>query len=171
MRNTQNIVLIGAMGVGKSTLAPMLARILGCPWTDTDDLITSHGMSGAEIIQHHGIEEFRAIETVVVCNVLRNRPGVVATGAGAWTIPEVRAQARDSSLSIWLKADAKTLAGRLYGSDRYLVRTGNPEEIARQQIRERNGLYALADITISADGAPERTVQLIIQDLNIVLSR
>ena len=70
-RVQKNIVLTGAMGAGKTTLAPHLAKLLGFQWCDTDAMIEEEAkVPGGEIIRLHGLLAFRDLERVVVLRAL-----------------------------------------------------------------------------------------------------
>src|SRR6185369_16626495 len=88
----QQLIIVGFMGSGKTTVARELARRLNRAVIDLDDFITtSAGRSPAEIIQKDGEPGFREIETRLLDEVLRHNPdAIIAAGGGAWTIPENR---------------------------------------------------------------------------------
>lgn len=143
-----HLLLIGASGSGKSTLAPMLAEHLDMPFCDTDkDFITHYGVSGGEIIRTLGIAAFRAKETPVVLNALmfEGMSKVIATGAGAWTVPEVRSAAGKTALTVWVHANPQILKERIAISDRQIVRAKPAKEVISEQICQRAKYYALAD--------------------------
>ncbi|MFB6291155.1 MAG: shikimate kinase [Candidatus Bipolaricaulia bacterium] len=78
------IYLIGFMGAGKSTIAPVLAKNLGLDWVDTDELIEEKvGLSIPEIFEYYGEERFREIERGIIKEVSRSDAKVVAVGGGA----------------------------------------------------------------------------------------
>ena len=86
---TNQIIIIGFMGTGKTTVALELARKLNCRAIDLDDLIaiTREGRSPKEIIEQDGESRFREIETEALREVLQDETArVVAVGGGAWTI-------------------------------------------------------------------------------------
>jgi len=83
----QQIIIIGFMGAGKTTVARELGRKLNCLAVDLDELITRReGRSLNEIIEPDGEERFRELETQMLREVLREGPRVIAVGGGAWTI-------------------------------------------------------------------------------------
>src|SRR5690606_23602600 len=86
------IVLVGMMGVGKSTVGRKLAQLLGLPFVDADDEIEAAAqMSVAEIFEQFGEEYFRDGERRVIARLLDGGPSVLATGGGAFVQPETRA--------------------------------------------------------------------------------
>ena len=86
------IVLIGLMGVGKSTVGKRLAARLGMAFVDSDhEIETAAGLTVAEIFQRYGEAHFRDGERRVIARLLDGGPAVIATGGGAFMHPETRA--------------------------------------------------------------------------------
>src|SRR3982750_2955820 len=79
------IVLVGLMGVGKSTVGQRLAKRLGLPFVDSDSAIeTAAGFSAAEVYEKYGEKDFRDGERRLVARLVEGRVGVIATGGGAF---------------------------------------------------------------------------------------
>ncbi len=109
-----NIVLIGFRGSGKSTVGKRLANCLGMEFADTDDLLQKqHGMSIREIVGSHGWEYFRAAEKRIVEDISLENHLVIASGGGVVLDEENVTALRRNGLTIWLKADPKTLLRRM----------------------------------------------------------
>ncbi len=85
----RSIVLIGMMGVGKSSIGRRLAARLGIPFVDADtEIEKAAGMSIADIFARHGEAEFRGGEARVIARLLEGGPQVLATGGGAFMNPK-----------------------------------------------------------------------------------
>src|SRR6516164_1087536 len=81
----RSIVLVGMMGVGKSSVGRRLAARLGIPFTDADaEIEKAAGMTIAEIFARHGEPYFRGGEARVIARLLEGGPQVLATGGGAF---------------------------------------------------------------------------------------
>jgi shikimate kinase len=162
MRLDRHIVLIGASGSGKTTLAPILAARLDILCCDTDALIEERtGVAGGLIIEQQGIDAFRSIEKIVVCDALKSSLAtVIATGAGAWTIAAVRRQCTETGVSVWLRGDFDELVRRVTNSDRYITRVRAPQLVIAEQIAQRTQFYAAADIQIDCN---DRTTKQIVE--------
>lgn len=108
------IVLIGAMGSGKSHIAREVARLSCRPTRDLDALIVARcGQSVAAVFKEKGEAEFRALETEVLAQAL-NEGGIIATGGGAVTQETNRRLLAESGVPIiYLRARAETLASRI----------------------------------------------------------
>src|SRR5258707_12544096 len=81
---SRSIVLVGMMGVGKSSIGRRLAARLGVPFVDADaEIEKAAGMSIADIFARHGEADFRSGEARVIPRLLDGGPQVLATGGGA----------------------------------------------------------------------------------------
>ncbi len=112
-----HLVLVGMMGVGKSSVGRRLANRLGRPFVDLDKVIEDRqGRSIPEIFAADGEDAFRAIESAVVAEVLAApEESVVAFGGGAVLDPRNRDRAREAGVVVWLQATPKDLARRVSG--------------------------------------------------------
>lgn len=147
----QQIVIVGFMGTGKTTVAQALGGKLNRLAVDLDEQITrDQGRSPNEIIIHDGESRFREIETQMVGSVLEREPArIVAAGGGAWTIAENRKLIRaHGAFTVWLDAPFELCWERIQsGSEaRPLARS---REEAERLYDERRPLYDLADLRIA----------------------
>ena len=162
------IVLVGMMGVGKSTVGRKLAQLLGLPFVDADDAIVDAAkMSIAEMFDLHGEASFRDGERRVIARLLDAGPSVIATGGGAFVQPETRAMIQQRGLPVWLDCDVDTLVERVSRNDkRPLLRGGNVREIVARMKAEREPAYAQAPIKVQSISAPHPvTVNRIVEAL------
>ena len=163
------IVLVGLMGVGKSTVGRRLATRLGLPFVDADNEIeAAAGMTITEIFESFGEPYFRDGERRVIARLLDGTPKVVATGGGAFINDETRALILKDSLSIWLDADIPTLVERVARrSHRPLLKDRDPGQVLRELAAVRNPIYAEAHIRVSSASSPhEHTVRAILEALS-----
>lgn len=163
------IVLVGMMGVGKSTVGRKLAQLLSLPFADADDEIEQAAqMSVSEIFQTFGEPYFRDGERRVIARLLEGGPQVLATGGGAFVQPETRELILDRGLAVWLDCDVNTLVDRVGRKDtRPLLREGDPEEIIARLKAEREPAYAQAPIkVVSGPGPHGEAVVRILQALD-----
>ena len=160
------IVLVGLMGVGKSTVGKRLAQRLGLPFVDADNAIEeAAGMSIAEIFAQFGEPYFRDGERRVIQRLIDGRPKVIATGGGAFINDATRKLILSDALSVWLDADIDVLVDRVRRRDtRPLLRGKDPAKVLRELAEVRNPLYAQADIHVTSNNAPhEATVRAILK--------
>lgn len=163
------IVLVGLMGVGKTTVGRRLAHRLKLPFVDADhEIERAAGLSVAEIFERFGEAHFRDGERRVIARLLDGRPTVLATGGGAFMDAATRAVILERATAIWLDAHVDLLAervGRRPGARPLLagrdVRTALAELAA-----VRNPIYALAPIHIRSEPLPhDATVDAILRAL------
>ena len=165
---TRPIVLVGLMGVGKTTVGRRLARRLNVPFHDADEEIeASANMRIADIFEIYGEKAFRDGERKVIERLLADGPHVLATGGGAFMNEKTRKLVKAASTSVWLRADIDTLVKRTALRDtRPLLRRGDPKAILSKLLAERGPVYALADIAIdSAEGPHARTTDKVMRAL------
>jgi shikimate kinase len=147
----RSIVLVGMMGVGKSSVGRRVAGRLAIPFVDADtEIEKAAGMSIADIFARHGEADFRGGEARVIARLLEGGPQVLATGGGAFMNPNTRNAIRAKGVSIWLKAELEVLLRRMSKrrNERPLLQTADPAETLRALLIEREPIYAQADLTV-----------------------
>ncbi|MGX7895029.1 shikimate kinase [Tsuneonella sp. HG222] len=162
------VVLVGMMGVGKSTVGRKLATLLGLPFADADDEIAEAAqMSISEIFEQFGEEYFRDGERRVIARLMGGGPAVIATGGGAFVQDETRALILAKGIAVWLDSDVDTLVERTSRKDtRPLLRDGNPREVLTRLRQVREPFYSQAPIHVASGKGPHAdTVGRILQAL------
>lgn len=156
------LVLVGLMGVGKSTVGRRVADLLGTGFVDVDaEIERAADRSIAEIFEEFGEDYFRDGERRVIARLMNEDCGVIATGGGAFVNDETRALILDRGLAVWLDCDVDTLVERTARRDtRPLLRNGDPREILEALKKQRSGAYALAQIHIATGAAPHQATAL-----------
>ena len=167
------VVLVGLMGVGKSTVGRRLAKRLGLPFVDSDSAIEdAAGYSPAEIFERFGEQDFRDGERRLVARLVEGEVRVIATGGGAYVDPTTRELLNDRAITVWLDAPVDILADRTSRRDtRAQLRQGDPKATLERLSEERRPSYAQAHIHVkSGDGAHNDVVDAIVQALEVHLS-
>ena len=167
-RIARPLVLVGLMGVGKSTIGRRLATALERDFVDADEEIErAANRSVAEIFEAHGEAYFRDGERRVIARLMEEGHGVIATGGGAFVDDETRALVLEQGLAIWLDCDLDTLVERTSRKDtRPLLKSGDPRTILRDLKERRSAAYAQAQVHVVTDEGPhEATVQRIVKEL------
>jgi len=170
----RSIVLVGLMGVGKTTIGRRLAHRLGLPFTDADAAIEeAAGQNIPEIFAQHGEAYFRDGERRVIARLLDEGPQVLATGGGAFMASSTRTKIAERGISVWLKADLDVLLRRIgKRSARPLLKNDNPRATMERLMSERYPVYAEADITVDSEEGPhDAVVDDIIRKLESFKSR
>jgi shikimate kinase len=156
----RSVVLVGMMGVGKSTIGRRLSSRLRLPFVDADvEIEAAAGMSIPDIFETHGEPHFRDGEARVIARLIDNGPGVLATGGGAFMREETRNRIHDRAVSIWLKADADIIMRRVKRRvDRPLLQTADPAATVGRLIAEREPVYQQANLTIWSRDVPHEKI-------------
>ena len=164
------VVLVGLMGVGKSSIGRKLASLLHVPFVDADDEIERAAqMSISEIFAQFGEPYFRDGERRVIARLI-DGPGtrcVIATGGGAFVNDETRALILDKAIAVWLDSEIDVLVDRVGRKDtRPLLKDGDPREILTRLKAEREPAYAQAPIRVmSSTGPQSRTVARVLKGI------
>ena len=162
------VVLVGLMGVGKSTVGRRLAGRLGLPFVDADtEIEQAAGMTISEIFDRYGEAHFRDGERRVIARLIDGTPKVVATGGGAFINDETRALILERATAVWLDADIETLVERTSRrGHRPLLRDRDLREVLSELAAKRNPIYAQAPIHVESRPAPhDATVRAILAAL------
>lgn len=156
-RETENLVIIGMPGSGKTTVGRLLAQATGKIFVDVDEeIIRTAGMSISEIFAASGEAGFREIETSVLCKLGKGSGQVIATGGGCVTRPENYPLLHQNGRILRLRRDI----GKLPKDGRPLSLTNDLSEMAA----EREPLYAaFADLTVDNNDTLEHTLETIVE--------
>ena len=147
-----NIVLIGAMGAGKTTVGKILAENLKRPFSDTDEAIKAKHGDISKIFEIMGQEKFRLWEFEAVNAESKRKNAVIATGGGVVLKKENISALKEGGVLFYLRAKEETLFNRLKNSmDRPLLQ-GDKRERIHEIMQERSALYeAAADFILDTD--------------------
>jgi shikimate kinase len=162
------VVLVGMMGVGKSTVGRQLALRLDIKFIDTDDEIEKAAdLNIAEIFARFGEDEFRDGERRVIARLIGQGPAVIATGGGAFIHAATRSVIKEKCHSVWIDADLDVLVARVSRRNhRPLLIGKDPHTVLSALSLARNPIYALADFHVRSDAAPHaQTVDQIMKAL------
>ena len=169
----RSIVLVGMMGVGKSSIGRRLGTRLGLPFVDADtEIEKAAGMSIADIFARHGEASFRNGEARVIARLLEGGPQVLATGGGAVMNAETRAAIKTKGVSVWLSAEFDVLMRRIAKrkNERPMLQTPDPAATLRQLLADREPVYAQSDITVQSREVPhDAIVGEIVRELAVFL--
>lgn len=155
------VVLVGFMGAGKSTVGPLVARRLGWEFVDLDDEIeAATGRTVPEIFATDGEPAFRAAERAAAERVCTHEGLVLATGGGAFTVPETRSALQRGALTVWLRCEIDTLLARIPADGSRPLAANRATILPLLVGREPS--YALADLTVDTTRtAPAEVARLV----------
>ncbi len=151
----QHLVLVGLMGVGKSTVARLVGERLGRPVLDSDHVIEARtGRTVREIFASDGEPAFRALETEALVDALANPvPSVIAAAGGVVLSAANRAALETGNARVvWLCADPATLVERVRSGGHRPLLDGDPAGTLQRMSEERAPLYReVADAIVLVD--------------------
>ena len=150
----RHVALVGFMAAGKSTIGRRLARELGLPFVDTDELVVAERGPIADIFAREGANAFRSYELEAVRQALCGEPAVVALGGGALTHAPTRALVTERARCVYLHVPAGVLLQRLKRSRTVRPVLGErptPESV-RELLELREPQYREAEITVRSAG-------------------
>lgn len=170
----RNLVFVGLMGAGKTSIGRRVALRLGIPFFDSDHEIEhASRMTIPDLFETYGEAEFRALEERVLHRLLGESPRVISTGGGAFMNPAIRDEIRATSLSVWLSADLDILMERVKKrQNRPLLRAADPAAVMQRLMDERYPVYGTADIVVKTrDEHRDIIVEEVLQALDGFLCR
>ncbi|GHH21122.1 shikimate kinase [Streptomyces lanatus] len=163
------VVLVGPMGVGKSTVGQQLAERLGVGYRDTDDdIVTEQGRTIAEIFVDEGEPAFRAIEKRAVHRALAEHDGVLALGGGSILDEDTRALLAGQRV-VYLSMDVEEAVKRTGLNAARPLLAVNPRKQWRELMEARRHLYeGVATAVVATDGrTPEEVTQAALDALEL----
>ncbi len=150
----ENIILIGAMGVGKSTIGKRLAKKLRMDFLDSDqEIVRKTGVDIATIFEYEGEDGFREREEKILMELCERENIVLATGGGAVLSKANRELLKSSGIVFHLKASIETIMNRTkHETSRPLLKTSNKRNTVCKLLEQRTPLYeSIAHHTIDTN--------------------
>ena len=162
-----NIVLIGLMGAGKSTIGKALANDLNYNFIDIDEeIVKSEKMSINDIFKLKSETYFRELETKTIEKFSKSDNTVISLGGGAFENEKNRTILLNSSKAFYLKASIDTLYERIKADNsRPLLKCDDPKEKLKELLKKREANYKKAHYIINAENSLEEIIQKIKENL------
>ena len=152
MNIKKNLVFLGMMGSGKSSIGKLVSKKLCLKFIDIDDLIANEeGMSISKIFEVNGEGYFRNLEEKITLKILKKSGNVISLGGGGFINDKIRDEVLVNHNSFWLFWDESILVKRITNSkNRPLAFKSSNEEI-KQLIKKRSKLYSKAQFKINCN--------------------
>ena len=153
MKSNNNLVLLGMMGSGKSTIGLLLSKRLNTNFFDIDKIIErEHNMKINEIFEKKGEKFFRSLEEKITLNVLKSKNSIISLGGGSWLNEKIRKETNiNNNVSFWLNWDTSIILERIKKNNkRPLIKNLNDSEIVKL-ILKRSKIYAKANYEIDCN--------------------
>ena len=152
MESKKNIVLLGMMGSGKTTLGKIISKKLNRKFIDVDNEIEiEEGLKISDMFQKKGEDFFRKIEEKISLQFLKKTSSVISLGGGAFINKNIQNEVLRNQISIWLKWDNKNLINRIKNSKKRPLAMQLNDNDLDKLINKRSKIYAKAKFHIKCD--------------------
>ncbi len=159
MESKENIVFLGMMGSGKSSMGKLISEKLKFDFFDIDRCIEKKlNLKITEIFKNNGEKFFREIEEKMTLDVLTKKNIVVALGGGAFLNKKIRQEVLLNHSSFWLKWDSKTIVERIKNSPKRPVAFNATRNELVNLIRKRSKIYSEAINHINCDNLSKNNI-------------
>jgi len=171
MNKKRNIILVGPMGAGKSSVGKRLAQVLDLPFMDTDHEIEVRlKVNISTIFDVEGESGFRQREAQVIADLVEHGSRkVLATGGGAVILPENRAELKAYGTVVYLSSSVKQLVERTrHDTARPLLQNADPEKVLSELMTVREPFYReVADIVLHTE---RKSINRVVQEILTALA-
>ena len=152
MNLNKNLVFLGMMGSGKSSIGNLVSKRLDIPFIDIDNLIvTNTGMSISEIFEKKGEGYFRDLEEKFTLKSLKRIKNVVALGGGGFINTKIRKEILANHFSFWLNWNESILIKRIKNSKKRPLAFKSTDQQIRMIIKDRSKIYSNAQFKINCN--------------------
>ena len=152
MNLNKNIVLLGMMGSGKSTIGFLLSKKINCSFLDVDKFIEKEtNLKIHDIFQKKGENYFRDIEEKITLKLIKSKGKVISLGGGGFLNKNIRKEILRNHISFWLNWKNSTLINRIIKSKKRPIAFNSNENDLKKLIGERSNIYAEAKFKINCE--------------------
>jgi shikimate kinase len=152
MNSNKNLVFLGMMGSGKSSIGNLVSKKLNLPFIDIDSLIVENaGMSVSEIFEKKGEDYFRNLEEKITFKCLKKIKNVVSLGGGGFINDKIRKEILSNHFSFWLNCNESTLMKRIKGSKKRPLAFKSTDQEIKKMIKDRSKIYSNAQFKINCN--------------------
>ena len=145
MKSNENIVFLGMMGSGKTSIGLLISKRLNLNFFDTDQNIEKEtGMKISRIFETKGEKFFRNCEEKITLKILKKSNAVISLGGGAFINKKIQKEILTNHMSIWLRWDSETLIKRINKSYKRPIAINSSKEELNDLIKKRSNIYSKA---------------------------
>ena len=148
----KNLVFLGMMGSGKSSIGCLVSKKLNLIFTDVDNIIEEENQTTvSEIFKTKGEDYFRNLEEKVTLKALKGFNKVISLGGGGFINNKIREEVLINNFSFWLNWDESVLLKRIKDSKKRPLAFQTTSHEIRQLIKQRNKIYSKAQFRINCN--------------------
>ena len=152
MKSKENLVFLGMMGSGKSSIGSLVAKKLGLDFVDVDKEIEKElGLSISKIFESKGEDYFRKFEEKITLKILKINSTVVSLGGGAFVNKVIRKEVLKNHISFWLNWNDEILINRIKNSKKRPIAFKSTDNELIDLIKKRSNIYSKALYEIKCD--------------------
>jgi len=152
MNSNKNLVFLGMMGSGKSSIGNLVSIKLELPFIDIDSLIVENaGMSISKIFERKGEVYFRNLEEKITLKTLKKIKNVISLGGGGFINTKIRKEILDNNFSFWLDWDESILVKRIKDSKKRPLVFKSTDHKIKAIIKDRSKIYTKAQFKINCN--------------------
>ena len=152
MDSKENLVFLGMMGSGKSSIGYLVSKNLKIDFIDVDNEIEKKtGLKVSKIFEKEGEKYFRQIEEVETIKFLKNKKTVISLGGGAFLNNRIKKEVLNNHISFWLNWDIKTLINRIKDSRKRPIAHKSTITEIESLIKKRSIIYSKAMYKIDCE--------------------
>ena len=159
MKSKENLVFLGMMGSGKSSIGSLVAKKLRLDFIDIDKEIEKElGLSVSKIFEIKGEDYFRRFEEKITLKILKINSTVVSLGGGAFVNKVIRKEVLKNHISFWLNLNNETLLNRIKNSKKRPLAYNSTENELIDLIKKRSNIYSKALYEIKCDNLSKNEI-------------
>lgn len=145
MESKGNIVFLGMMGSGKTTIGKLFSKKLNLEFFDTDDQIEKKlNMTVSKVFNFKGEKYFREIEEMITLNLLKKKKIIIALGGGTFMNKNIRKEVLNNHTSFWLDLDDETIINRINKSTKRPLALNSTRTELLEMLKKRSNVYSKA---------------------------
>ena len=159
MKSKENLVFLGMMGSGKSSIGLLIARRLKLNFIDIDNEIEEKlGTTISKTFEDKGEEYFRKVEEKITLNKLKKHSSVISLGGGAFINEKIRKEILKNHISFWLNWSDNILLKRIKNSKKRPLAIKLSDDLIIDLIQKRSNIYSKAMFEIKCDNLTKNEV-------------
>ena len=159
MNSKENLVFLGMMGSGKSSIGSLVSKELNIDFIDIDHEIEKKiGITISKIFENNGEEYFREVEEVITLKYLKKKKTVISLGGGAFLNNRIKKEVLSNHISFWLNWDIKTLVNRIKDSKKRPIAHMSSKNQIEDLIKKRSIIYSKAMYKIDCENLSKKEI-------------
>jgi len=159
MNLNKNIVLIGMMGSGKSSIGQLLSKSIDLDFLDVDNIIEKEtGLKIFNIFEKKGEIYFRNLEEKITLKLLKSKKKIISLGGGGFLNKIIRKEILKNHLSFWLNWNNSSIIKRIHKNKKRPIAFNASESDLKELIIERSKIYSEANFKINCENLTKNMI-------------